>query len=891
MNISRMRNINSVIFNKKLLASLITLFVSPAYAAGACDYISPVAPVPGVTCSLVDDWRNININNDILKSDNLAPAYHFESYHADNITYKTVINLEDGKTITSDVTGIMALGFPLASYDSHGEPYVNAEQIEINVSGNIYTGRATDIDGSAPQEPIVGPSGSMIFAENNIRETQHSGIYMAGASGMLLGLGVVHQNVDSQIINKSASKDTAAVYIKALESRVTTSGIIRSQVGDAVRLQDTGPVYNYSSGGYVIHDPENIFDVKLQAGSVVEGGAEGAGLKIIGGATSNIIIDAGATLGALSDIAISADGYEHYGYNDYGEFVSRHYTGAETNITNAGSLNGVIQLTSGKDTFINEVTGVWNVREWSDSDRDGIRDTIAPVATSDFGGGTTELINRGQIILAANSDGTPNDALFQNLNTFKNQGRLTLANGVAGDRFIIGGDYIGDQGVIELDTHLGSDDSPSDRVIINGSTSGQTYLSVNNIGGKGAQTVEGIKVIEVQGASLGEFVQQGRIVGGAYEYYLHKNGVNDQNGDWYLRSQLPAIIPPTTDPVPPITDPVPPTTDPVPLTPINRPEPGSYMFNHMATNTLFLLRLHDRSGETQYTDILTGEDKVTSLWLRQTGGHNRASDNSQQLKNQGNRYVTQIGGDIAQWSSDGLDRWHLGLMSGYARQNSNTVSEYSEYTSSGSVEGYSVGLYGTWYANNKDKTGSYIDTWALYNWFDNEVKGEQLATEKYKSRGITTSLEAGYTYKLGERYSNGDKYFLQPKIQLVWMNVRADEHTERNGSRISFEGDGNIQSRVGVRAYINGHNTIDNGKDRQFQPFIETNWIHNTRAFGVTVNNDYNNIDGTKNIAELKVGVEGQLSKNVDLWGNVAQQLGDNGYSDTQAMLSLKYRF
>ncbi|MFU1878293.1 hypothetical protein, partial [Enterococcus faecium] len=134
------------------------------------------------------------------------------------------------------------------------------------------------------------------------------------------------------------------------------------------------------------------------------------------------------------------------------------------------SLNGVIQLTSGKDTFINEVTGVWNVREWSDSDRDGIRDTIAPVATSDFGGGTTELINRGQIILAANSDGTPNDALFQNLNTFKNQGRLTLANGVAGDRFIIGGDYIGDQGVIELDTHLGSDDSPSDRVIINGST-------------------------------------------------------------------------------------------------------------------------------------------------------------------------------------------------------------------------------------------------------------------------------------------------------------------------------------------------------------------------------------------------------------------------------------
>ncbi|EFO1592294.1 autotransporter outer membrane beta-barrel domain-containing protein, partial [Escherichia coli] len=26
-------------------------------------------------------------------------------------------------------------------------------------------------------------------------------------------------------------------------------------------------------------------------------------------------------------------------------------------------------------------------------------------------------------------------------------------------------------------------------------------------------------------------------------------------------------------------------------------------------------------------------------------------------------------------------------------------------------------------------------------------------------------------------------------------------------------------------------------------------------------------------------------------WGNVAQQLGDNGYSDTQGMLGMKYLF
>lgn len=34
---------------------------------------------------------------------------------------------------------------------------------------------------------------------------------------------------------------------------------------------------------------------------------------------------------------------------------------------------------------------------------------------------------------------------------------------------------------------------------------------------------------------------------------------------------------------------------------------------------MFITRLHDRLGETQYTDALTGEQRVTSLWMRR--GH------------------------------------------------------------------------------------------------------------------------------------------------------------------------------------------------------------------------------------------------------------------------------
>ncbi len=34
----------------------------------------------------------------------------------------------------------------------------------------------------------------------------------------------------------------------------------------------------------------------------------------------------------------------------------------------------------------------------------------------------------------------------------------------------------------------------------------------------------------------------------------------------------------------------------------------------------------------------------------------------------------------------------------------------------------------------------------MYSWFDNEVHGEELAKEKYSSRGITASIETGIQF-------------------------------------------------------------------------------------------------------------------------------------------------
>lgn len=430
------------------------------------------------------------------------------------------------------------------------------------------------------------------------------------------------------------------------------------------------------------------------------------------------------------------------------------------------------------------------------------------------------------------------------------------------------GDYSSNNAVLQLNTVLGGDNSATDKLIIKGDTSGHTDVVINNAGGGGALTTQGIEIIQVEGNSAGTFGNSQRIVAGAFDYFV-RSGSTIANADpdnWYLVSKANS----TPDPAPEL---------------VYRPEAGSYIANLAAGNTLFMTRLHERIGETQYIDPQTGERKGTSLWMRHVTGHNRFNDRSGQLRTTGNRYVMQLGADLAQWSNNGSDRWHFGAMAGYANNNSKTRSKITGYSSKGEIDGYSAGVYLTWYADSSSKEGAYVDTWALYNWFDNKVKGDHLVEEKYKSRGMTASVEGGYTYKLGE--SATSSYWLQPKAQAVWMDVSANDRGEKNNTRIEHDTDNNLMTRLGLRLYAN-----ESGKDgREFEPFIEMNWLHNTDSYAVVMDGWTNRQEGAKNIGEMKLGLEGKLSRQLSAWANFSYQFGAHSYSDTQGTLGVKYDF
>ncbi|MFA3759303.1 autotransporter outer membrane beta-barrel domain-containing protein [Yersinia sp. 2466 StPb PI] len=696
------------------------------------------------------------------------------------------------------------------------------------VSGNtqIITHQATAVSARGPGGKIVinpGASVKTLGANNTAIQA------VLGGQADITGSTI------------STASNGAVAMMASSASSIISQGNNISTVGNnayAVQANDSGTTVNVTNTN-IVTSGNNADAVNSNTQAIVTMNQQNANIHSQNGKTFNAL---GGTINAVLDnssvinngILINAD-----------TDASLANFGIVNVNANDMVLNGDIQSGLGSQANLSI-----NNTQWNGLARNG---------------GQVNIDSRAMWNMMASSD----------VAELTNAGTINFSNPIAGDVLTVHGDYIGNNGNLLFNTELNDDNSITDKMIVEGNTSGNTFVSVTNAGGTGATTLNGIELIQVNGLSDGEFIQKDRIVAGAYDYSLMRGSDANAN-NWYLTN---AVIP------------TPPSDPTVPSAMTERPEAGGYTANLASANNMFVTRLHDRLGETQYIDALTGEQKVTSMWLRNEGGHNRFRDSQDQLSTQANRYVLQLGGDIAQWSNNDMDRFHLGVMAGYGNSKSTTISQVSGYNAKGSTDGYSAGVYGTWYANEADKSGLYVDSWAQYSWFNNTVDGQDLNTEEYKSKGITASVESGYTFKIGENAAKNATYFIQPKAQVTWMGVKADDHKEANGTNVSGEGDGNIQTRLGVKAFMNGYSSQDKGKDRVFQPFVEANWIHNTKDFGVTMDNVTVKQDGAANIGELKVGVEGQINKKVNLWGNVAQQIGNKGYSDTAVMLGVKYNF
>ncbi|WP_368865755.1 autotransporter outer membrane beta-barrel domain-containing protein [Stenotrophomonas maltophilia] len=457
-------------------------------------------------------------------------------------------------------------------------------------------------------------------------------------------------------------------------------------------------------------------------------------------------------------------------------------------------------------------------------------------------------------------------------------GNLTLGAGshillgaegqAAYPQLTVNGDYTGNGGTLHFNTVLAGDDAASSRLHVTGATSGTTNVTVNNIAGAGAQTVDGILLVQVDGASNGSFALQGRAIGGMYEYFLHKGSATTANGNWYLTSAYtgnPCDINPSL----PECDPEDPVIPPKPE-PVLRPEPGAYLANQIAAEQMFQVRRHDR-GEPGFDRARPG------TWVRAGRDQIQASI-AGQVDARTHLNVLQLGSDLWRWS-DG--RGQVGVMLGTGDATTRAVSMLSGYGTRGRVKGKSAGVYLGWVQDAQSSGGLYVDGWVQAARFDNDVQGEGIAAETYDADVRSASLELGYAWAIRTREAS--TLYLQPQAQLTWTDYDSDSLVEDNGTRVEDGRSIGLNSRLGVRLF--GQSTL---RGNRVQPFLAVNWLRGQRDPSMRFNEELLSAKTPDSRYEMQAGAQLQLGQRWSAWGDLRVQRGDSGYRNHGAQVGLR---
>ncbi|EBQ6139781.1 fibronectin-binding autotransporter adhesin ShdA [Salmonella enterica subsp. enterica serovar Corvallis] len=578
--------------------------------------------------------------------------------------------------------------------------------------------------------------------------------------------------------------------------------------------------------------------------------------------------------------------------------------------TGNGDWDGksLTKLGAGKLTLsgANTYTGDTNVQEgtlWltgaGSIGEMGSQQAVNVASGATFGGsnGTTvngKVTNEGTLVFG---DSEETGAIFTLNGDLINMGTITSgsSSSTPGNTLYVDGNYTGNGGSLYLNTVLGDDDSATDKLVITGDASGTTDLYINGIG-DGAQTTNGIEVVDVGGVSTSDaFELKNEVNAGLYTYRLYWN---ESDNDWYLASKAQSDDDDSGGDDTPsdggddggnVTPPddggdggnVTPPDDGGDVAPQYRADIGAYMGNQWMARNLQMQTLYDREG-SQYRNA------DGSVWARFKAGKAESEAVSGNIDMDSNYSQFQLGGDILAWGN-GQQSVTVGVMASYINADTDSTgnrgADGSQFTSSGNVDGYNLGVYATWFADAQTHSGAYVDSWYQYGFYNNSVESGDAGSESYDSTANAVSLETGYRYDIA--LSNGNTVSLTPQAQVVWQNYSADSVKDNYGTRIDGQDGDSWTTRLGLR--VDGK--LYKGSRTVIQPFAEANWLHTSDDVSVSFDDATVKQDLPANRAELKVGLQADIDKQWSVRAQVAGQTGSNDFGDLNGSLNLRYNW
>ena len=711
----------------------------------------------------------------------------------------------------------------------------NSNNITINVSGDVI---ATDGVGISAKSDIgkiditTASSATIQATGDAINVTSGGDIAVTNAATLISldGNGITTEsNPGSFIVNSGdITATTAGKFVivggEAVETVTTTAGTLKGNI-----YLDAGNDSFTASGGALVGN------------TLMGGGDDVATLTGTVDVTSAPQFDGDTDTDVLNVDGLTLRGFtaaSNDGTGNLTETNNSNLTGWETiNVKNAGTLK-----------LSNNLFTAANV-------------------------GTLNIDASSKLDLKGNSPGV--FTIFGNVN---NSGIMTQADGAADDVTTITGNYTGVAGSqYNIDTVLGNDASATDKLIVNGNTSGATTLSVTNVGGTGAQTVEGIQVVQVDGTSDGSFTLAAPVQAGSYEYTLQKNGVSTPtDGDWYLRSTFIATCA-NTPSLCPVTEP--------PVR-VYRPAVAMYVTAQSANadaGFLQLSTLHQRMSE----------QRALSTDKAQTWGRlfTTSQSNNGQNRFDYDQHTTgfQFGHDLRHTTDEQGKQQRAGLTVQYAHSNIDSKDTIRPLLGlgkdSGSTSATSVGIGG--YFTQIAKDGAYIDIVSQVNHLTNKF------SDSYGLKSKQHGWQIGLSGEIGKPVAQVKDWHIEPQAQLSYLYSRYSGFSDLY-SNIAGVNAHNLRARLGLRVYKDV--VIDN-KDAQYYGIVN---IHHDLLKPKTITLYDRTGTGQASVSErfdrtsweVGAGIQGQVGKNTYLYADARYERSFKGNKEAgQINLGVKASF
>lgn len=578
--------------------------------------------------------------------------------------------------------------------------------------------------------------------------------------------------------------------------------------------------------------------------------------------------------------------------------------------SDGAKLTGLVHQDIGSTLTMNvDNKAVWFLNKKEDETEQ--RSTAKSVTLSNGGVLDAGSHPAEKYIVKVSSNGADKDGTFTN-----DHGIITLANQSYADKLTIEGNYVGNNGVLEVNTkwntpgdYLGTN-SESDLLTITGDASGNTTVKAiktdgtedvidGSIGELADRYKRSVPVIKVLGADSGTegneinstdatkpyayntrstFTGTAKTTGaGELQLVSRKDEAGATEYFWTLTTpnQDKTIITPS---VPAYT-----------LVPRQNLELGYTMLD----------TLHQRRGENQTLSWdkqgSYWQDVEKQSWGRVIGKHLKL-DGKERFGLKTNMYGFQVGHDFdvktKQDDEGKLTRRFTGLYFGALRSHSKFYDEYrakngvviaDKLTSRVKTTALNLGVTDTRYNEN----GTYIDWVGQLSWLNNRYSSVDGTQAKNHGWGAALSVETGRPYALGkDKTNNGDSWILEPQAQLIAQYLRLGNFNDGTRS-VSQKGYG-LRGRVGFRLAYNTPN--DKQRTRTYY-FIGNIW-HDFKATGnALIGRDKLTEKFDRTWWELGLGTQFSLSENTYLYADARYEksFDSNRHKGYQGTVGVKY--